>query len=532
LNAAVKRLRAALGDNAEQPRFVETLPRRGYRFIAPIERIETEESGTNGAAPVSEPPDRKRRLAVLPFSNVGGNGSHEYFAAGLTEEMITQLGRLFANRLGVVARHSSTLVHDTAKSAREIGRALRADYLVQGSVRQEGDRVRIAAQLVETRGETQLWAESYDRHLADCFVVQAEVATRIVHSLAMELLPDARALRGASTRDVGAHQAYLKGRYHWNRSGADGMLQALTYYEQALLLDPTFATAYAALGRAHLATADYYLCDPQSALESARVAATRALELDPSDSEAHLTLAEVRRIVDWDWDGAEEAFRLAVAFNPSNEAAHRHYGLFLAARGRRSEAARAAKWACDLDPLCLVVNTSAAWVRYLALEFGAAIDACRHTLDMSAEFVPARRVLAAALLQAGRLDEAISELESVPDAKQDPVLLAWLAHAAATSGDIDRATKVLAQLTESRQYRYVSAYHLALAHTATGDVDAAFSLLHRACDAHDPAIINLGAEPRLAPLRGDIRYGALVERLGWAAGHDRQGQDQPRHLRV
>ena len=503
LNAAVKRLRTALGDQADRPRFVETLHRRGYRFIGTVERVEADESQKEG----------KRRLAVVPFKSLGEANDHEYFTEGLTEEMITKLGRLCSDRLGVVARTSSMLARRNGQTARQIGQMLHVDYLVEGSVRREADRVRITVQLVETRGEMQLWAESYERHLADCFLVQSQVATEIAHALAMELLPDSRAKGSAGTRHVGAHQAYLKGRYHWNKAADEGLLEAIAFYEQALALDPAFAAAYASLGRAHVAMADYYLQEPRVALEAGRVAATRALELDPSESDAHLTLAEVRKIADRDWDAAEAEYRFSLAINPSSEAAYRLYGMFLAGRGRSLEAASALDRACDLDPLCLVVNTSAAWVRYLARDYDEAIDRCRHTLDMDPQFGPARRVLAGALVQAGRLGEALSELERATASRPDKVTLAWLAHAAAIRGDTERAIGVLAALERAGQEGYVSGYHRALAHTALGNIGEACGLLEASAEARDPAIINLAVEPRFEPLRADPRYCELIKQL-------------------
>jgi TolB-like protein/Tfp pilus assembly protein PilF len=519
LNAAVKRLRTALGDNAETPRFVETVHRRGYRFIAPVERIEAEASEQSLLARVGGIStilsEKKRRLAVLPFAEVGDTDGRAYFTEGLTEEMITALGRLCTDRLGVVARTSSMLVRHNAKTVREIGQALRVDFILEGSVRREADRVRIAAQLIETEGETQLWAESYERHLSDCFFVQSEVAAEIARSLALELLPDSRVARRCGTRHVAAHQAYLKGRYHWNKSAGEGLLQAVAYFEQALALDPEFAAAHSALGRAQVAAADYYVREPRIALEAGRVAASRALEIDPTDSEAHLTLAEVRKLVDWDWDGAEHEYGVALSFNPSSESVYRHYGLFLAVRGRPAEAAVAADRACDLDPLCLVVNTSAAWVRYLAGDYDGTMERCRHTMGMDADFAPAPRLLAAALFQSGRVDEALAGLEALTRAEKcDPVSLAWLAHLLGTQGERTGAEAALERLSVLAGVQYVSAYHRALAHTGIGNVDAALSLLSEACDSRDPSIVNLAAEPRFEPLRSKPEYQELVDRVG------------------
>src|SRR3984957_14347962 len=271
LNAAVKRLRAALGDSAGRPRFVETLNRRGYRFIGAVDRIEPEGPHAGG----------KVRLAVLPFADLGSAPGHEYFSEGLTEEMITRLGRWCSDRLAVVARTSSMLVQRTAHTPREIGRSLQADVILSGSIRRDGDRMRITAWLTETRGETQLWAESYDRNLSDCLLVQSQVAAEIAQSLAMELLPEARTRR-PGTRQVAAHQAFLKGRYHWNKAGAAGVEEAVAFYGQAVAGDPDFAAAHASLARAHVAAAEYYLREPREALEAGRLAAARALDLDPS----------------------------------------------------------------------------------------------------------------------------------------------------------------------------------------------------------------------------------------------------------
>lgn len=515
LNAAVKRLRAALGDNAEHPHFVETLHRRGYRFVGPVERLDADHWNRRETVSPSVSPltSDKRRLAVLPFTCLAGDAGPEYFTEGLREEMITELGRLCAGRLGVIARTSSTLIQRTATRIRDIGQVLRVDFVVEGNVRLEGDRARITVQLIETRGETQLWADSYERQLLDYFQVQSEVATEIVHSLAVELLPVSGNPPQMGTRHVAAHQAYLKGRYHWNKPGDEGLIPAIAFFKQATALDQRFALAHSALASAYVSAVNYDALEPRTALDNARQSAVRALELDPTSSEAHLTLADVKRVLEWDWAGAEKAYRTALAFNPSNEAAHRHYGLYLAARGRTAEASAAADRAHDLDPLCLVVNTSAALVRYLARDFNRAIERCRDALDMDDRFTPARRLLVAALLQAGRSEEATAELERLADAQLDPVSLASLAYGFATLGDPARAAGILKQLEGLARERYVSAYHRALAHVAIGDRAGALGLLTQAAEQRDPSIINIGVEPRFDAIGSDPRYKALVEQL-------------------
>ena len=507
LNAAVKRLRAALGDDAENPRFVETLPRRGYRFIAPLNRAEP---ASRQAAAVLPP---RVRLAVLPFTNLSEDAAQEYFSDGLTEEMISQLGGLCRGRVGVLARWSSMVFKGTSRRACEIGEALRADYLLEGSVRREGDRLRITARLVETAGETHLWSEVYERNLGDCLSVQMDVAGRIARSLAMELTPDERSA-AAPACDPAAYQAYLKGRYYWNKPFDEGLNESIAFFERALAASPSFGAAHAALARAQIARAEYYHELPRVALVEAQATAARALEIDAGLYEAHLAEADARRMLDLDWTRAETAYTQAIALNPSYESAHRGYAVLLGALGRHADAIRESERACELDPLCLVVGTTAAWVRYMSGDFDAAVDHCRNTIDMDPEFLPARRLLGAAYLQAGRHVDAMAELESAATLSDgDPVLLAWLAHAKAVTGARGEAVRLLAQARSLEGERYVPPYHLALAYTGLDSIDAAFAALDQAWLDRDPALTAVNVEPRFEPLRSDRRYPELLERL-------------------
>ena len=504
LNAAVKRLRAALGDDADNPRFVETLPRRGYRFIASLRDGET-------VAILPVMADFNARLAVLPFANLSGDPGQEYFSDGLTEEMILQLGRLGRGRIAVISRSSSNVFKGSSRRAREIGDVLRADYLLEGSVRREADRVRITARLVETRSEAHMWTDVYERSLTDCLSVQAEVAARIAQSLAVELLPEQPV---QPSHDAAAYQTYLKGRYYWGLPGDQGFPQALDYFTQACEADPTFAAAHADLARTHTARAEYYNVVPRMALETARPIAERALELDPHLAQAHLAVANIRAMLDWDWEAAEAGFRQAIALNPSSDGAHRWYGILLAGLGRSSEAVQESQRASELDPLCLVVGTSDAWTRYIAGDHEGAIKVCRYIMDMQRHFTPAWRVLGASLIQMGRVAEGVAELEAAAAiASTDPVLLAWLAHAKAIRGDCGVARTILAALDRLRPERFVPAYHLALAQVGLGDADEAFRQLDVACEERDPALINLKRDPRFDGIRGDARFQLLLDRV-------------------
>ena len=510
LNAAIKRLRAVLGDNAERPRFVETLHRRGYRFIARVERM----NGVSGSYEQAATIDTKHRLAVLPFTHLGEAPVPDSFASGLTEELITQLGRLCADRLGVIARSSCARVQRVDRTVREIADALRAHYIVEGTVRTEADRVRISAQLIEAHGETQLWADSFERPQAESLLVQAEVATRIVRAVAVELLPDRAPAPSSGTRHLEAQQNYLKGRYHWQRPGYDGLPECLMYFERAVTLDPGFAAAHAALARVTAAAADYHTNEPRAALDAAEASAIKALAIDPAAADAHLALAEVRRSRDWNWAGAERAYRRALAINPSHEGALRLYGLFLAARRQTGQAAALTDRACEIDPLCLVASTCAAWVRYVSGNYEEAIDRCLHTIDMEADFLPSHRLLAAAKLQVGDVDESVRHLDALPSIHHDPTTLAWLAHAVAVRGDGARATRILRELDEMSAVRYVSPYHRAIGWTGLGDLDVAFALLFRAYDERDPSLMHVASEPRFDVLRSDARYARVTNGLG------------------
>jgi TolB-like protein len=504
VNAAIKRLRAALGDDAGRPRYVETLPRLGYRFIAPLD--------AGGSSVVTRAPRGQRpRLVVLPFINLTGEAGRDYFSDGLTEEMIAQLGRRCADRIGVLARTSAMLYKNVNRAVADIGEALRADYLVEGSVRVSGERVRITAQLIETKGETHLWADSYDRELSDCVLVQTEVATEIARALTQEILPPVA--DASCTHNTRAYEAYLTGRFHWNRQGWVGLNEAVEHYDRALALDPHFSKAHTARARAYLSLAEYYRVDPIQGLRTARAAAERALELDPADHEAYVVIAESRRVLDWDWRGARAAYRQALSLNPSSEGALRYWAWFLGMHALDAEAIAAADRAFEVDPLCLTMLTSASLVRYFARDYETALARSRQALAMDPSFEIAQRAAAASLVGLGQYDEAVAQWDGLPDRSLPAIALSWKGCALAAGGHLDRARGVWRQLDRLRKTEFVSDYHVALLATALGQHDAAVGLLARACEHHDPWLDAMNVDPRFEPLQGDARFVALRSRL-------------------
>ena len=316
--------------------------------------------------------------------------------------------------------------------------------------------------------------------------------------------------------DSPAYHAYLKGRYYWNMVADTGVVQALAQLERATHLDPSCALAYAGLARARVLEAEYYDNVPRRALEAARPAAARAVELDPMLFEGHLAVGEVCRLLDWNWGGAEAAYRRAIALNPRHDEPHRVYALLLASQSRPEEAIGESEWARQLEPLCAVVNsTAAAWIRYLAGDYDTAITLSREAAETEPGYMAARRVLAAAYLQAGRAQDAIATLESAfAAADNDPMSLAALAYATAVSGNRERALEFVKRLTNGTGPRHTPFYDLALAYTGLGDTNAAFAALDRAVSEADPALIYLAVDPRLEPLRSDGRYSVLIDRLG------------------
>jgi len=505
VNAVVKRLRAVLGDDAAQPRFVETLPRVGYRFIGALDGLES--------LPRRPAPAPRPRLVVLPFTNLTGDASHDYFIDGFTEELIAQLGHRCADRVGVVARTSAMLYKDARRGAADIGEALRVDYLVEGSVRVGGDRVRITAQLIETRGETHVWAHSYDRDYRNCLSVQTDVAAEVAVALERELFPPPAARTEAPTRVPGAHEAYLTGRFHWNRPGSVGLRTAISYYDQAIAHDPSFGRAHSSRARAYVSLAEFYLIGGAEALRIARDSANRALAIDPDDGDALVVIGEARRVLDHDPAGARAAFEKALALNPSSDAAHRYYAWFLGVRERRVDALAVSDRAFSLDPLCIVMQTSAADIRYFARDFEGALARSRHALEMEPDSDRAMRSAAAALIQLGRGDEAVATFDAAPERALSTAGLAVKGCALAAAGNFDKARAIARRLERAGKDRVVSPYYFAALHTALGQKDAAFTQLERACATGDPQLDAVGVDPRFAALHGDDRLHAIRARL-------------------
>ena len=503
LNKAVNRLRDALSDSAGNPRFVETIAKRGYRLIVPV----------TGRTPVSSKDDltERLRLAVLPFENLSADPEQEFFSDGLTEEMISELGRLNSKRLGVIARTSAMLYKHSNKRIDEIGRELDVDYILEGSVRRADMQLRITAQLIQVRDQTHLWAENYSRELADIFQVQHEVAQRVASSLAFELLPTPA--REAVPPD--AHEPYLRGRFFWNKGGDANAWTAVECFQKAIDRYPEYALAYSAMADAYGTLAWFSALAPRDAAAKAKAAALRALELDDRLAEAHCSLALVRFWFDWNWTEAEEEFRRSIALKPGYAVAHNWYAAYLNVMGRFAEAATEQKIGEEWDPLSLMIAMNRADPYYFSRQYDLAIENLLRVLRREPNFYPARYNLGRAYVQSGRYMEAIEAFRTAARLSGVPQANTALAYAYGVSGDAAQACAIQAELEQVAVNRYIPAPQMAWISLGLGDADAALEKLRQGFEEGSSQMIYLRADPIYDPLRAHPEFEELLSRMNF-----------------
>jgi TolB-like protein/Tfp pilus assembly protein PilF len=512
INIAVKRLREALGDSVENPRFVETLPRHGYRFIAPL-------SGPSGQT-LTQPNvlPEKATLAILPLENLSGDPAEEYFVDGMTEELITQLGGMCPERLGVIARTTAMKYKQVRKGVDEIGRELGVDYILEGSVRREADRVRVSAQLIQVRDQAHLWAASYDRELSGVLALQSEVARAIANEIQIKLTPQQDA-RLASAKPVSpeAYEAYLKGRYYWNRRTPKDLKKAIQYFREATTLSPHYGPAYGGMSDAYaflpavsggIMTLPVAGASPKEVYSLAREAALRALEIDDTLAEAHTSLGAVKAYFDWDWSGAEAEFQRGIELNPHSSEAHRQYGCYLSAVGRRGQAIAEAELARELDPLSLNANNDLGLAYCFARLHDRAIERLRKTLELDPKFFRSHLFLAASYMAKRMYEEALAELQ---EARAAPEVMAI---GLAMAGRKAQAQKALATATRTRGSN-LNCVFVAIAREALDERESAFEWLEKAYHDRQWHMTWLKTFPPLDPLRADARFQDLLRRMNF-----------------
>jgi serine/threonine-protein kinase len=450
-------------------------------------------------------------LAVLPLENLSGDAEQEYFAEGMTEELITQLAQISALR--VISRTSVMPYLKSHKPLSEIAKELQVDAVIEGSVTKSGQRVRITAQLIQASTEKHLWAESYERDLNDVLGLQGEVARDIAREIRVTVTPqEQKRLAGFAPVNVEAHEAYLKGRYHWNKGTEDEYKIARKYFEEASRLQENYAPALSGLANYFWATDELA---PEIAMPRARSYAMKALAIDDSLSGAHTTLGNIKFNADWDWPGAESEFKRALELNPNDAEAHRAYSVFLSAMGRESEALSEIDAAQRLDPLSLITSSTKGWDLYFARQYDLAIQQCEKTLELDTNYVGAHDCLGAAYIAKGSYGQAIAECQKAARASgNDPLRNVSLGRAYALSGKRIKAKKILKALQENSRHHYVPAYFLATINVALGNKDEAYSWLGKAYDERDSYLAWLKVDDSVDPLRMDSRFRELVSKVG------------------
>ena len=548
INTAIRKIRQVFDDDPEHPRFVQTVQRKGYRFIGKIDRTEQE-------TPVQTPKlgskasgqyrrrmillvstgslaallllfflsTRWRRspgattqlphpmmLAVLPFQNLSGDASQDYFSDGLTEEMITQLGELNGNQLGVIARTSSMMYKHTTKDVGEIGRELGVDYVLESSVRRDGDQVRITVQLISVKNQAHVWANSYDREVRHSIAVQEEVARAVAQQIEVKLTHTEAGQRPLSPA---ANEAYLRGRYFWNQFTDDGFSQAASYFDQAVAADPKFASAYSGLSDSYAFLVITNAIPPSEGWPKARDAAQRAVELDGALSDGRLSLAHFRMHM-WNWKDSDLEFKKAIALNPSNAKAHRWYAAYLTSLAKRQKALEEITEAHRLDPLSLANNAEVVRTLYYGRQYEQAVEQARKAELLDPEFPRTHFWLGRVYAQMGKYSEAIAEAERAGPSPDSRLRVTETAYACARAERSAEARAFLKKLQERSKGGYVPAYDLAVVYLALGEKEAALQWLQRAYDQHDWGLVVLAVEPRLDPLRSDPRFQGLVRKVG------------------
>lgn len=505
LNSAVNRLRESLGDSARAPRFIETLPRRGYRLLVPVE-------------PVAETSVGHERflLAVLPFANLSDDPGQEYFSDGLTEELLTHLARLNPKRMGVIARTSVMQYKNTQKSIQEIATELNVDYLLQGSVRRAANRVRIHAQLIEAEGQSHLWADGYDRELTDVFAIQQDVAEAVARALRWELFPDPGVAVSVRTSSVvvEAYESFLMGRHHCNKRTPECLSQAIEYFQEAVKREPGFAAAYQGLADSYNQSVEYGLYAPRHAYPHAEKVARRAIDLDPALGSALAALAAVQHRFKWDWAGAESSFRSAIELGPGEATSHHLYAEFLSQMGRHEEALEEIRQAAMLDPLSCIISAVEAWLLYHARRYEEAVSRSRAILDLYADFPIALYVLGRAHLQLGQLQDALSACQrAARSSGRNPFILAGLGYVSALSAEKQRGREILAELEKDSQASYVSPWLQAKVLIGLEEKDRALDLLEQAWLERSGWLVDLKVDPEVDILRGEPRFQELYRRM-------------------
>ena len=555
LNFAIRQIRATLDDDADHPRYLETLPKRGYRFIAtlqqdPVESIEKEDIAqvepleTSGVAPAKKPrkwqgmaaasacgllivfswPAYKyfsrtpsiqasgqiKSIAVLPLANLSADPAQEYFSDGLTDELITRLAQ--SRSLKVISRTSVMGYKKASKKTPEIGKELQVDALVEGTVERAQDRIRVRVQLIRTATDEHIWAQTYDRELNDVLQLETDVALEIAQQIGLVTSDQHAEFAAKHIPSREAHENYLQGRYRWNQRTEAGLRSGIERFQKAIELDPEYAGAYAGLADSYIMLANWGFMPAAEGFPKAEAAARKALELNDHLAEAEASLAYARFLYDWDWSGAENGFKRSIELNPNYSTAHHFYSVYLMAVGRQAEAQREIELSRELDPLSLIINSVMGWIYYEGRTYDKAIEQCRRTVEMDPNYAPSLLDLGSVYLATGDYQSAIAQFRRAKEiAGETATVLSYLAQGYALSGKITEARSTLHAL--QRSSKFVSPWEFALVYNALGEKNQALKYLRESADQRASWVVIMAVDPRFDDLRSDPEFRDLEHRL-------------------
>ena len=517
LTVSMSILRKALGEGRFDKKFIETVPRLGYRFVAPV----TEPSLAPVAA--AEPrrvatetePDEEliESLAVLPMESRDKDFSVEYLSDGITESIINVLSRI--PKLRVLA--CSTVFRFKGETdPQRIGNLLNVKAVMMIRVIRLGERLIIRSELVKVSDGSQLWGEQYNRSPADILAVQEEIAKAITESLKFKLTRnDQISLSKQSTHNPEAYNLYLRGRYFWNKYSKEWVLKAIELFKQAIEIDSNYALAYCGLADAYFRLSNVHL-PPREVLPKAKEAALRAIEIDENLAEAHSSLGLIKVYYDHDWNGAETEYRRALRLNPDLVSAHQRFGSYLSFMGRFEESIRHYENALELDPFSLQLNMNLASTYYLRGEYERAIHHLNKTTELEPNYMPTHFVLGCTYIQQGRLEEAIAEFQTIYKLDEEAYLsLGFMGHAHALAGQREEAETLLRILQDISLRKYVSPYSMLVIHVALGSHDRVFEILEQLYEEDNDWLVWLKVSPELKTIRNDPRFQNLLRRLGF-----------------
>jgi DNA-binding winged helix-turn-helix (wHTH) protein/tetratricopeptide (TPR) repeat protein len=497
-------LRKTLHHRSQAKRLIETVPRRGYRFVGDVRTI----------LEPARPDPATTSIAVLPLKALEPQAHENYLGVGIADALITRLSTLRPLVVRPTNAVRAYCGHDPIAS----GRALAVEWVLDGCTQYDGDRLRVTAQLIRVRDGATVWAQTFDEALSDIFAVEDSISERVALAVMERLTETQRThLAGRGTDNVEAHRFYLEGRYHWNKRTEDGFRKAIVCFNQALAADPNYAQAYAGVADAYtlLGSFSYGAFHPREVAQRARAAAKRALELDDRLAEPLTSLAFIAFRYDWDWAGAERNFKRAIALNPHYPTAHQWYAYCLSTMGRHDDALREILRAQELDPLSLPIATGIGRFLYFAGRYREALLACRKAVEMDAAFAGAHLDLGMIYEQLRRFDEAVSEFTQALELSGGSQLaLVHLGHAYAVSGRLAEAERVLAELRELSNSSYVAPFDWAVLYAGFGDRARALACLEAAYAERSSSLVLLKVEPLLAVLKDEREFQDLLRRVG------------------